>query len=228
MTLPADITQETSSLRFDYGLTPRLALDANIGYTRVEFKPPGGNFRRSGRDDSRLGLTYALMTESAELPTITWRVGAIIKGGYDVPTSLPPINPGDGASGFETSLAAGKALRDGFAVYGELGYRNRNSGVPDDIFGSVGLAKQFGALAINAGYRRSQGLSGGDIAGPGFGTSFGFPGVKEVQQFGELGLSFTDRGGRSYQVFGAKCFGDLRNAGQTLLLGAAISIPFTF
>ncbi len=228
MTLPDDITQRTSSLRFDYGLTPRLALDASIGYTRVDFKPPGATFRRSGRDDSRLGLTYALTAESSELPTVTWRVGAIIKGGYDVPTSVPPINPGDGASGFETSLAAGKALGQGYAVYGEIGYRNRDSGVPDDLFGSAGIAKQFGALAINVGYRRSQGLSGGDIGGPGFGTRFGFPGVKEVQQFGELGLSFTDRGGRSYQVFGAKCFGDLRNAGQTLLLGAALSIPFTF
>jgi len=226
--LPDDITQQTTALRLDYGLTPRLALDASIGYTQVDYKPPGARFQRSGRDDSRLGLTYALMAESSERPALTWRVGAIIKGGYDAPTSAPPINPGDGASGFETSLAAGKALSAGFALYGELGYRNRDSGVPDDLFGSVGLAKQFGAWALNAGYRRSQGLSGGDIGGPGFGTRFGFPGVKEVQQFGELGLSFYDRGGRSYQVFGAKGFGKIRNTGQTLLLGAAMSIPFSF
>jgi hypothetical protein len=228
MTLPDDITQRTTTLRFDYGIAPRLALDASLGYTQVKFAPPGASFKRRGRDDSRLGLTYAILAESAEAPTVTFRVGAIIEGGYDIPTTLPPINPGDGASGFEASFAAGKSLGEGFAVYGELGYRNRNHGVPDDFFGNAGVSKQLGAFAISAGYRRIQGLSGGDIGGPGFGTSFGFPGVKEVQQFGELGLSFTDGGGRSYQLFAAKSFGDLRNAGRAKLIGASISLPFRF
>lgn len=226
--LPDDITQRTTTLRFDYGLAPRLALDGSIGYTQVRFAPPGASYKRSGRDDSRLGLNYAILPESMETPAVTVRVGAIFAGNYDVPTSLPPINPGDGASGFETSLAAGKSLGEGFALYGELGYRNRNHGVPDDFFGNIGVSKQLGAFAVNLGYRRIQGLSGGDIGGPGFGTSFGFPGVKEVQQFGELGLSFTDGGGRSYQVFGAKYFGDVRNTGESALIGVSISLPFQF
>lgn len=228
MALPDDITQRTSSLRLDYGLAPRFALDATVGYTAVKFSPPGASFKRSGRDDSRLGLTYAILPESDQTPAVTFRVGAIFAGGYDVPTSLPPINPGDGASGVEASFAAGKSLGAGFAVYGELGYRNRNEGVPDDLFGSVGVAKRFGALAVNLGYRRTQGLSGGDIGGPGFGTSFGFPGVKEVAQFVEGGFSFTDGGGRSYQAFAAKCFGDVRNTGQATLIGFSISLPFRF
>jgi hypothetical protein len=228
MTLPDDITQRTSSLRLDYGLGQRLALDVTIGYTTVKFSPPGGDFKRSGRDDSRLGLTYAILQESDQTPAVTFRVGAIIEGGYDVPTSLPPINPGDGASGFETSFAAGKSLGAGFAAYGELGYRNRNHGVPDDFFGNAGVAKRFGALAVSVGYRRTQGLSGGDIGGPGFGTSFGFPGVKEVTQFAEGGVSFTDGGGRSYQAFAAKSFGDLRNAGKATLFGLSVSLPFRF
>lgn len=228
MSLPDDITQRTTTLRFDYGIAPRLALDASIGYTQVKFAPPGANFKRSGRDDSRLGLTYAILAENMEVPTVTFRAGAIIEGGYDVPTTVPPINPGDGASGFEASLAAGKALGGGFAVYGEIGYRNRNHGVPDDFFGSAGVAKRFGAFAISAGYRRTQSLSGGDIGGPGFGTRFGFPGVKEVTQFAEVGLSFTDDGGRSYQLFGAKCFGDVRNTGQAGLVGFSVSLPLRF
>ncbi len=226
MTLPDDITQRTTTLRFDYGLAPRLSLDGTIGHTQVKFAPPGASFKRSGRDDSRLGLTYAILPESMETPAVTFRAGAIIAGGYDIPTTLPPINPGDGASGFEASFAAGKSFGEGFAVYGELGYRNRNHGVPDDFFGSAGVAKRFGAFNVNIGYRRTQSLSGGDIGGPGFGTRFGFPGVKEVQQFGEVGFSFTDGGGRSYQIFGAKCFGDLRNAGQAALVGLSVSLPF--
>ena len=226
MKLPADITQRTSGLRFDYGIAPQLALDASIGYTSVKFSPPGASFKRSGRDDARLGLNYALLAESAELPAVTARFGAIIAGNYSVPTTLPPINPGDGASGFEASVAAGKNLGEGFSVYGEFGYRNRNHGVPDDFFGNVGVAKQLGAVGLNLGYRRTQGLSGGDIGGPGFGTKFGFPGVKEVAQFVEGGIGFTDDGGRSYQVGAAKCFGKVRNTGVATVYSFSISLPF--
>ena len=224
--LPADITQRTSTLHFDYGLAPQLALDAAIGYTEVKFSPPGASFKRSGRDDSHLGLTYALLAESAELPAVTVRVGAIFAGGYSVPTTLPPINPGDGASGFEVSFAFGKNLGNGFYVYDEAGYRNRNHGVPADFFGNFGVAKQFGPVNLNVGYRRTQGLSGGDLGGPGFGTKFGFPGVKEITQYYEGGVSFTDGGDRSYQFGVAKRFGDLRNSGIATVYTFSISLPF--
>lgn len=228
MKLPADLKQTSESARFDYGLTASLALDATIGYTEVKFSPPGASFKRGGRDDAKLGLSYALLRESSELPAVTVRVGAIIAGNYSVPTTLPPINPGDGASGFETSLSAGKALGEGFAVYGEVGYRNRNHGVPDDFFGSVGASKTFDAFTVNLGYRREQSLSGGDIGGTGFGTKFGFPGVKQVQQFGEVGLAYTDGGGRNYQVFAAKSYGNIRNSGRATIFGLSVSLPFKF
>ena len=224
--LPADITQRTSGLRFDYGIAPQLALDLGIGYTTVKFSPPGANFKRSGRDDTSLGLNYAVLPESSELPAVTVRLGGIFAGSYDVPTTLPPINPGDGASGFQLSIAAGKNLGEGFSVYGEFGYRNRNHGVPDDLFGNVGVAKQIGPVTLNAGYRRTQGRSGGDIGGPGFGTKFGFPGVKEVAQFIEGGIGFTDDGGRSYQIGAAKCFGNVRNTGVATVYTFSISLPF--
>ncbi len=224
--LPADITQRTTGLRFDYGLAPQLALDALIGYTEVKFSPPGASFKRGGRDDSRLGLNYAILAESSQLPAFTMRVGAIIAGNYNVPTTLPPINPGDGANGLEVSFAFGKSLGEGFAIYDEFGYRDRNHGVPDDLFSNIGLVKQFGPVAINIGYRRTQALTGGDIGGPGFGTKFGFPGVKEVTQFYEGGLSFTDDGGRSYQIGAAKSFGKVRNTGRSTVYTFSISLPF--
>ena len=226
MKLPDDITQRTTSLRFDYGLAPQLALDATIGYTTVKFSPPGANFKRRGRDDTRLGLSYAFVTENAERPAVTFRSGLIINGNYDVPNTLPPVNPGDGASGFESSLAIGKSFGEGFAAYGEIGYRNRNHNVPDDLFYSLGASKRFGGFGVNVGYRRTRGLSGGDIGGPGFGTRVGFPQVKEVAQFIEGGLSFTDAGGRSYQLTGARCVGDLRNTGRAKVVSLSISLPF--
>jgi len=228
MALPADIAQRTTALRFDYGLAPRFALDASLGYTTVKFSPPGASFKRSGRDDAQLGLTYALLSENAEIPAITVRIGAIFAGNYGIPTTLPPINPGDGASGFETSLAAGKSLGEGFSIYGEMGYRNRNHSVPDDFFGSLGVAKQWGSVGANVGYRRIQGLSGGDIGGPGFGTRFGFSGVKEVAQFYEGGIGFADSGGRSYQIGAAKSFGKVRNTGSATVYTVSIGLPFNF
>jgi hypothetical protein len=225
MTLPDDIVQRTGTLHFDYGLAPRFALDASVGYTKTKFAPPGASFERSGRDDARVGLTYAIIEPRAEGVALTLRAGAIIEGNYDIPNTLPPINPGDGASGFETSLAAGTGLGGGVSLYGEFGYRNRNQDVQDDLFGNIGLAKQFGPVGLNVGYRRTQGLSGGDIGGPGFGTTYGFPQVKEITQFAEGGLSFTDRGGRSYQMIVARRVGALRNAGEATVYAFSVSLP---
>lgn len=226
MPLPADITQRTETVRFDYGLAPRFALDLSLGYTEVKFNPPGANFTRSGRDDFHLGLTYALLEESATTPALTLRIGGILAGGYSVPTTLPPINPGDGADGIEVSLAAGKAFAEHYAVYGELGYRWRNHDVPEDIFGSAGVSARFGGWSFNVGYRHTQGLSGGDIGGTGFGTAFGFPQVKEISKFVEEGISFSDAGGRSYQLVVGESVGVVRNSGRATVVNVSISLPF--
>lgn len=227
MTLPADIVQQTETLTFDYGLTPQLALDATLGYTGTSFKPPGAKFTRNGWDDSRIGLRYRFVDETADMPAFSFRVGAIIAGGYDVPNTLPPINPGDKASGFETSFAIGKRFGEtGFGFYSDIGYRNRNHNVPDDFFGSIGFFKQLGAHAsVNLGYRHTQGLSGGDIGGPGFGTKFGFPQVKEVVSFVDGGLTLTDSGGRSYQFIVAQKAGRGRNTGDATVYGFSVGFP---
>ena len=41
--LPADIVQQTAFLALEYGLTPKFAADATLGYSFVEFDPPGGD-----------------------------------------------------------------------------------------------------------------------------------------------------------------------------------------
>jgi hypothetical protein len=226
VTLPANIVQQTESLAFDYGIAPNLALDATLGYTGTRFKPPGAKFTREGLDDSRLGLRYRFIDETAVTPAFAFRVGAIIAGNYDVPNTLPPINPGDKASGFETSISTGKTFGEtGFGFYGEAGYRNRNHNVPDDLFGGIGLFKHFGSAGLNVGFRHTQGLSGGDIAGTGFGTSYGFPQVKETVSFIDTGLSYTDRGGRTYQFVAAWKVGRGRNTGDATVFGFSVGIP---
>lgn len=225
-TLPADIAQRTAALAFDYGISSNLALDATVGHTSTRFAPPGAKYTREGRDDSRLGLRYRFVDETAATPALSFRVGAILAGDYDVPNTLPPINPGDKASGFELSLATGKSFDEtGFGFYGDAGYRRRNHDVPDDFFGGIGLFKNFGRLGLNVGYRHTQGLSGGDIGGPGFGTTYGFPQLKEVAGFIESGLSYTDAGGRSYQFVAAWKAGRGRNTGDATVFGFNISLP---
>jgi len=228
--LPTDVVQQTGSIGLEYGLTPKLAVDLTLGYTRVEYEPSGGpNAHRDGLDDTRLGVRYRFIDEDlggrAWVPAVGIRVGGIIAGTYDVPTALPPINPGDGASGFETSLLLGKTFGStGFGTYADIGFRVREDSVPDDIFGSAGVFKHIGPVTLSFGYRHIQGLSGGDIFGPGFGTSFGFKQVKEINQFIEGGIAFTDKGGRSYQLTVAQNI-EGRNTGDKLVFGVSISFP---
>ena len=228
--LPADIVQQTAYLGLEYGFTPKFAVDVTLGYTRVDFDPPGGSkSTRDGLDDTRLGLRYRFIDEDAGgrkwVPAVGLRLGGIIAGTYDNPTSLPPINPGDGANGVEVSLQLGKTFGDtGFGAYSDIGYRWRDHDVPEDLFGGVGVFKHLGPVTLNFGYRHIQGLSGGDIGGPGFGTSYGFPQVKEINQLLEGGIAYTDKGGRSYQFTIAQKI-DGRNTGDKLVFGAAISFP---
>ena len=230
MRLPADIVQQTAYIGLEYGFTPKFAADVTLGYTRVDFDPPGaGHFKRDGLDDTRLGLRYRFIDEDAGgrkcVPSVGLRLGGIIAGSYPIPTSLPPLNPGDGANGFETSLQLGKTFGEtGFGAYADIGYRWRDHDVPEDLFGGGGVFKHLGPVTLNLGYRHIRGLSGGDIGGPGFGTSYGFPQVKEINELIEGGIAYTDKGGRSYQFSIAQKI-DGRNTGDQLIFGVSISIP---
>ena len=122
-------------------------------------------------------------------------------------------------------MLLGKAICPNFGVYGDFGYRTRANDVPDDLFGSAGVYVTWRSITLSGGYRHVQGLSGGDIGDPGFGTTFGFPQTKEIQQSVEASLGFTDPGGRHYALFGAKSVAG-RNTGDKCVIGLAASFPF--
>ena len=77
------------------------------------------------------------------------------------------------------------------------------------------------SVTLSGGYRHTQGLSGPDIGAPAF-TSW--PIAREISQLAEFSLSYTDKGGRTYAVFGGVSL-DGRNTGDKTLFGATISIP---
>lgn len=221
------IKQHTVSASVEYGISKNWAADVTFGWTRSEAKFTGGDTLQ-GMIDTTAGIRYRFLDETAVkcpyAPTLTLRFGGILAGSY--PTSTPlPHSPGDGASGFETSLLFGKAIgQTGFGIFGDAGYRNRAMKVPDDLFFSAGVYKQlFRSWTISAGYRQVIAQSGLDIGGPGFANQW--PLLRENKKSVEVGLGFTDKHDFHYQLFGAMVI-DGRNTGESTIMGASASFHF--
>ena len=225
--LPDDIHQHTVSVGLEYGLFDDVALDLTLGYTRSSF---GSADDIDGLNDTSLGVRWRIFDEFRSdlsyLPTLTVRLGGIIEGSYDTITTGPPHSPGDGASGVETSLLFGKVFgATDMSVSGDVGYRHRDSNVPDDFFVSVGLDKIFFEYIL-AGfhYRHTQGLSGIDIGSPGFDPSR-FPEVKEISDNVQAELGYIGARGQYFGLIAAWTIAG-RNTGKKLILGPVASFPF--
>ena len=208
-------------MNLEYGITNRIAIDATLGYSQAGVE---GESDRGGLTDSRIGVSYNFATEGTDWngPTLSLRGGAIIAGNY---TEGELDSIGDGASGWEVSLLAEKEFGLGFGFYGDFGYRQRADDVPDSLFGNAGLYYSMGSWLVTAGYRFDDSLSGGDIGGAGFGTSFGLPQVEEDDYSIDASLGYTDPGGRFYSLFASHTI-DGRNTGEKNFLGFSITLPF--
>ena len=230
----ASFDQHNAFVVAEYGITPDLAADLNIGYVRAGTGDFAGFGRTSvdGLSDTSIGLRYRLLQPSESgswVPNLAIRVAGIVEGSYDVAYAAP-LNPGDGASGGEVSLLFGHQYSSiGFGYFGDFGFRHRAERVPQDLFGSFGIFQDLSVtglrgVTLSLAYRHTQGLSGGDIGGPGFGTIYGFPQVRERLQLVEGGLGYTDAGGRTYQfTVGMKIDG--RNTGERTVYGFSVSFP---
>lgn len=225
--LAGDMWQHTAFLGLDYGITDDIAIDLTVGWVWTETDSPmlgagADNLNDDGLTDTTFGIRQRVIDETDYnqwwLPSLGLRIGGIIEGTYD---ENFPFSAGDGASGAEASLLAGKTICPGFGLYGDVGYRWRDGDVPDDLFGSAGLFVSWKFISMTAGYRFAQGLSGDDIGDPGF----TFPELKEVSHNLEASLGFTDPGGRYYQVFVAHTI-DGRNTGKRDIIGGSISLTW--
>lgn len=218
--LGGDLMQHAAFLGFDYGIAEDTALDATVGWVWSEADGVFGDQNDDGLADTTFGIRQRFLDEAnySLLPSLALRIGGIIEGSYD---ENFPFSAGDGASGAEVSLLAGKTICPGFGLYGDVGYRYRDGHVPDEWFGSTGLFFAWKFLSATFGYRFAEGLSGNDIGD----TGFTFPTVKEISQNLEASLGFTDPGGRYYQLFYAHTVAG-RNTGERDIFGAAISLTF--
>jgi hypothetical protein len=225
-----DFELNDGMLRVDYGICDHLAADINLGYTSAATRaldPSNDPKTTEGLMDTQFGLRYRLLDERKSeqwyVPTLTLRLGGIIRGTYDADF---PMAPGDGASGGEASLLSVKHWKCGAGFYAQFGYRLRDHHVPQTIFGETGLSYThhfdwvINSVSVYVGYRGLYDLNGSDLSGSRVaGSPNEFVDIEytrtaqEMYQMGELGLSFTDKVGRNY-FFACSHPYDGRNTGK--------------
>ena len=187
--LSSDLNLSTTVLNLSYGLSDHFALDASVGYARSEFDDAANN-HLSGIVDSKVGLTWKIVNEHASpaWPSISARLGLIIDGDYETGT----INAiGDGGDGAELSLAYGKVLNPYLAVSSDVGVRERNNGIPAEVFYGASLyLTPINQLTTFVSYRADNAQDGLQIGGAGFSPDR-FPEVEEDKEYLQLGAQYA-------------------------------------
>ena len=202
------------------------AVDVQTGWARSSFITgpgiPAAVASPSGAVDSRIGITRRLVDEVAStLPSIAVRIGAIVAGNYDTGY----INSlGDGGSGYEASVIAGRFFGGRVGVNAEFGYRDRGDDIPAEHFANVtSLLLLNDTVTAALEYRWIDSRSGLDIGVPPF-TPALFPAVQEDQR--SIGLRiFSNIGGMGVNVFHARVV-DGRNTAASDIFGVTLSRPF--
>ena len=213
------VTQTTATVSGMYGITDWLAADLAVGYTRIDFKPLDKT--DSGLNDTTFGLQARLLDEnnpaSPYLPTISVRLGGILKGTYETDIGTP-TGAGLGTNGFDGSLAVGKYFVDsGTGVFASGGFRDYASDVPSVRYWALGAFQDVaGQASVHAIYRSSASTSGVDIGGSGF--TGDFTKVKEEREAIEGGITYIGCPQARIGIFIARVL-DGRNIGQDLVLG---------
>jgi len=183
-------------LNASYGYDDIWAFDIRTGYANSEFVLNESEFdaipdEESDISDTSFGVTYQFINEFEAdngLPTIAARLGYTVGGDYE--TDLL-IAIGDGASGLDLSLLVGKSLTPSVSVYGDLTYRQRDSGVADGVKYLVGgyynsPIPRLGVLLSLAGIRTDSDI---DIGGPDFGVDQ-FPQTDRDSDWAIAGLNY--------------------------------------
>ncbi len=225
-----DINQGYVALQ--YGISPRWAVDLNVGFTSEGWRTFSGGHIESttGLMDSSFGVRYQLLHEtnsdSCWTPTLTFRAGAVLPGSFNENFAFAP---GLRSAAIEPELLLRKHFGwPGFGMYGDALYRwNRTTG-NDQYITAIGLFQQIKRWEVDVGYRHLQTLSGGDIlfndAVP---TSLVYPrDTRELRDSIEAGFSYTTP--KRHNRYGFQCvsvFGG-NNTDRKFWVGGSVDIPF--
>lgn len=221
-----DLSQGTVWVNLDYAMTDSLAVDIQMGWAKSDFvvidPGPAPEDSYSGLVDTTVGLTWRLVDEAiSDAPSVAVRVGGILAGDYDTGY----INAlGDGGSGYEVSLIVGKFLGDRFGLSGELGYRDRDSDIPSEIYANVSALWLLNdSVTLGLDYQQVNSKSGLDIGAPDFSPQR-FPELEEDTQSVGLRL-FWNLGNVGLNLFHGRVV-DGRNTAASGITGATVSYFF--
>jgi hypothetical protein len=179
--------RSTTTVRFGWGISDTLALDASIGSGRVKV---GKADNDNGVTDALVGLSWRVVDEFLQpgLPTVTVRGGAILNGNYDG-ARLAAL--GNDASGIDLSVLIGKEISSAFALSAELGVQNRSASVPNaTYFELTGRVRLAPGLSANLGYSSKKYSGNLDIGGAGFSPAR-FQQVRAERGVVKLGLGYA-------------------------------------
>ena len=228
-----DIRQGYFTLQ--YGITERWAADLNVGATTVGWRSfDNGNIAKTtGLMDLTLGVRYQLWNEAWDtnswLPTITFRAGGVIPGGYD---RYIAYRPGNHGAAIEPSLLARKHfLWTGFGAWTDLLYRWEHTTGNDQYIAAVGLFQQIKRWELDVGFRHLQATAGSDVEfiptdgnAPYSGITY-LMNVREISESVDAGFSYKNRHDMRFGFHVRKTF-EGRNTDSKLWLGASIDVPF--
>lgn len=188
---------DTTSVQLNYGISDSLSLDAVMSYAEVD---AGATDSSNGLADSVIGIQWRVTDEyfNLGLPSIALRAAAIISGDYE---SNRFAAIGKAANGVELAVIAGKQLSPIFSMWGEVGYQNRDSSVPDATYFNVNAGISFtSTLSGSVGFSRKKYGGDLDISDPEFTGEFAE--TREERYVIKLGLNyaFAENQGLSFNL----------------------------
>jgi hypothetical protein len=216
-------------LALEYGIARKWAADLNVGYTTVgtrSFNAGHSSESTSGLMDTTLGVRYQIVHEresdSAWMPTLTFRAGAVLPGTFDKEF---PFAPGNRSAAIEPGLLFRKHFGwQGFGVWGDILYRWMKTTGVDQFIAAAGIFQEIKGWSLHVGYRRLQCLSGVDIGGTGTTITYS-PEVKEISDAIDAGFSYTTPKRRFKYAFQIRKVLDGENTSDAFWIGGSVDFP---
>ncbi|HEU5070416.1 MAG TPA: hypothetical protein VFV96_08390 [Verrucomicrobiae bacterium] len=231
-----DINQGYVALQ--YGLTEKWAADLSIGYTTAAWRDfaNGGNTHGTAKSttgfmDVGLGVRYQFWNETnapcAWCPTLTFRAGAVLPGGYNKDF---PFAPGDRSAAIEPELLAKKHFGwTGFGMYADALFRWNRTTHNDHYIVSTGFLQEIRDWELNVGYRRLGTVSGDSIQFDPTTRIISYPReVREINDSLEAGFRYTTPHKHIEWGFYLRDVLDGANTDGKFWVGGYVNVPFHF
>lgn len=179
----------------EMGMTDSLTLGLSTGATRSSIDRVDGvdTDQLKGRADSKLYAKYQIKEGSlGGDPTITAWIALIDGGTYHQASGLNEFAPGDKVDGFEAILKLGQKLENGYSLFGDLGYRAKGQGAPDDLIVNLGVMKSFNdQFALFGRYNGEFAKSGVELNKVDRATFNDYYALNEDREMVDLGVKYT-------------------------------------